>query len=98
MVRARRLRSLTAMPDPAGRAMTLIVVLGCCLALGACGGGGSTAATTTTSAARPKVVDIYSSLPLSGRDRIQVHGIVNGIRLALFQNDGRAGQFRVRYR
>ena len=42
-------------------------------------------------------VDIYSSLPLQGAQRLQTLAVVDGIKLALKQNGGKAGDFTVKY-
>jgi len=43
-------------------------------------------------------VTVYSSLPLQGAQRIQTTALTNGIKLALEQAGGRAGDIRVTYR
>jgi branched-chain amino acid transport system substrate-binding protein len=48
------------------------------------GGGGGT-------------VNVYSSLPLQGASRPQTTAMVEGIRLALQQNNGKAGELTVKY-
>jgi branched-chain amino acid transport system substrate-binding protein len=48
------------------------------------GGGGET-------------LNIYSSLPLQGASRPQTTAMVEGIRLALQQNNGKAGDFTIKY-
>jgi len=81
--------------------LRLFAVSGCAvLALGiaACGssnnksssggGGGSSSGGT---------VDIYSSLPLQGASKDQTGAMVKGIKLALDQAGGKAGQFTVNY-
>jgi branched-chain amino acid transport system substrate-binding protein len=42
-------------------------------------------------------VDVYSSLPLQGAQRLQTTAMVNGIKLALEQHDGKAGDIKVNY-
>jgi branched-chain amino acid transport system substrate-binding protein len=51
---------------------------------GGAGGGGET-------------VNVYSSLPLQGASRPQTTAMVEGIRLALQQNNGKAGDLTVKY-
>ena len=51
---------------------------------GAGGGGGDS-------------VNVYSSLPLQGAQRLQTTAMVNGIKLALEQHDGKAGAIEVNY-
>lgn len=80
----------------------LIAVTGCAaLALGvaACGsdndnnsansGGGGTSSGGT--------INIYSSLPLQGASKDQTNAMVQGIKLALDQAGGKAGNFTVKY-
>ena len=42
-------------------------------------------------------VNVYSSLPLQGASRPQTTAMVEGIKLALEQNKGKAGQTTVKY-
>jgi branched-chain amino acid transport system substrate-binding protein len=79
------------------------LIMGCLLvasvpALAACG---SSSKTTTTAAggssSSGNTIDIYSSLPLQGASSAQTVPLVNGIRLALSQAGGKAGQFTVHY-
>jgi ABC-type branched-subunit amino acid transport system substrate-binding protein len=42
-------------------------------------------------------VNVYSSLPLQGAQRLQTTAMVNGIKLALEQHDGKAGKLEVKY-
>jgi branched-chain amino acid transport system substrate-binding protein len=42
-------------------------------------------------------VNVYSSLPLQGAQRLQTIAMVNGIKLALEQHDGKAGNITVDY-
>jgi branched-chain amino acid transport system substrate-binding protein len=60
------------------------------------GGGGSTAA-ETTSGGGGGTVDVYSSLPLQGASKDQTAAMVQGIRLALDQAGGKAGDTTVNY-
>ncbi len=72
------------------------------LALGACGSSSSSssgaASSGSSSASGSKVVDIYSSLPLQGASTAQTNPMVNGIKLALSQAHGKAGQWTVNYK
>lgn len=52
------------------------------------GGGGSSAGGT---------IDVYSSLPLQGASKDQTNAMVDGIKLALDQAGGKAGNFKVNY-
>jgi branched-chain amino acid transport system substrate-binding protein len=63
------------------------------VALGACGSSGS----SSSSSGGGGSVDIYSSLPLTGASTAQTKPLVNGIKLALDQAGGKAGQFTVNY-
>src|SRR4051812_15594729 len=72
--------------------------MGCAIAavtvtVGACGGGGS----SSSSGGGGGTVDVYSSLPLTGASTAQTKPLVNGIKLALDQAGGKAGQFTVNY-
>jgi branched-chain amino acid transport system substrate-binding protein len=89
-----------------GKAMRGCLVIGSVLALTACGSSSSSSSSTSSSsssaAAAPsssggKTVDIYSSLPLQGSSTAQTDPMVNGMKLALSQAGGKAGQFTVNY-
>ena len=74
------------------------------LALAAAGcssdsGSSSSPGGTNGSSAAPggNVVDVYSSLPMQGASSAQTIPLVNGIKLALAQANGKAGQFTVNY-
>jgi branched-chain amino acid transport system substrate-binding protein len=54
------------------------------------GGGGEGAAEGGT-------LNVYSSLPLQGAQRLQTTALVDGIRLALQQHRGEAGGFKINY-
>jgi branched-chain amino acid transport system substrate-binding protein len=64
------------------------------LVIAACG---SSSKTTTGASSSAKTVDIYSSLPLQGAVNVDTIPMVNGIKLALAQAGGKAGQFTVNY-
>ena len=55
------------------------------------------AAATAAAGSAGKTVTIYSSLPLQGASRPQTTALVNGIKLALEQAGGKAGDFTVKY-
>src|SRR5688572_2023970 len=57
------------------------------------GGGGS----GTEETAEGKELTIYSSLPLQGASRVQTEAMVNGIKLAVEQNQGKAGPHTIKY-
>jgi len=91
-----------------GKAGTACVLAVTALGVSACGSSSNsksaakkttntTSAPATTPAASSKVVDIYSSLPLQGASTAQTDPLVNGIKLALSQAGGKAGQFSVNY-
>jgi branched-chain amino acid transport system substrate-binding protein len=54
------------------------------------GGGGDEAGGGGT-------LNVYSSLPLQGAQRLQTTAMVDGIRLALKQHKGRAGDYKIKY-
>ena len=90
-----------------GKALTALLVLGVTAGLAACGSSNSsssassssssTAASGGSSSSSGAAVDIYSSLPLQGASTAQTDPLVNGIKLALSQAGGKAGQFTVNY-
>jgi branched-chain amino acid transport system substrate-binding protein len=47
--------------------------------------------------ANGETLNVYSSLPLQGGQRLQTTAMVNGIKLALEQKDGKAGAFKISY-
>jgi len=89
------------------RVPRLLIALCACavvaLGIAACGSSkksSSTAAAGGGSTSTPSgsnVIDIYSSLPLKGAVNAQTLPLVNGIKLALDQAGGKAGQFTVNY-
>jgi branched-chain amino acid transport system substrate-binding protein len=73
-----------------------VIASTCCIALMACGdddddGGEDSAGSGAES------VNVYSSLPLQGAQRLQTTAMVNGIKLALEQARGKAGDMTVKY-
>jgi branched-chain amino acid transport system substrate-binding protein len=92
-----------------GKVMTGCAVAASMVALAACGssssssssgggastGGGSSTPTSTSTGG--STVDIYSSLPLQGSSNAQTIPLVNGIKLALSEAGGKAGNFTVNY-
>ncbi len=60
-------------------------------------GSSSSAGGGSSSSASGKTVNIYSSLPLQGASTSQTVPLVNGIKLALAQAGGKAGQWTVNY-
>jgi branched-chain amino acid transport system substrate-binding protein len=59
--------------------------------------GGSSSSSSSSGGGGGKTIDIYSSLPLQGASTAQTGPLVNGIRLALDQAGGKAGQWTVNY-
>jgi branched-chain amino acid transport system substrate-binding protein len=59
--------------------------------------GGSTAAETTSGGSGGGTANVYSSLPLQGASKDQTAAMVQGIRLALDQAGGKAGDTTVNY-
>jgi branched-chain amino acid transport system substrate-binding protein len=85
-----------------GKAMRGCLVVSSVVAISACGSSSSSSSSATSSAAASggsssKTVDIYSSLPLQGSSSAQTAPMVNGIKLALSQAGGKAGQWTVNY-
>ncbi len=83
------------------KAMTGCLLAGAVLVIAACGSSKSSSSTsagaTTSGASSSKTIDIYSSLPLQGASTAQTDPMVNGMRLALSQAGGKAGQWTVNY-
>jgi branched-chain amino acid transport system substrate-binding protein len=79
------------------------LIIGACLlaaasvALAACGGSKSSSTNGGSSSGGSNTIDIYSSLPLQGASSAQTVPLVNGIKLALSQAGGKAGQWNVNY-
>src|SRR5215472_3806947 len=68
------------------------------LAAAACSSSGSGSSTSTgSSSSSGGTVDFYSSLPMQGASSAQTIPLVNGIKLALAQAGGKAGQWTVKY-
>src|SRR5689334_16139497 len=63
----------------------------------ACGGGGSGGGGGGASQSGGKTLTIYSSMPLQGAGGPQSRSVVNGMKLALAQNGGKAGKFKIKY-
>jgi branched-chain amino acid transport system substrate-binding protein len=72
------------------------LVVAATVGVAACGSS-SSKSSTTSGGSSANTVDIYSSLPLQGASSAQTIPMVNGIRLALSQAGGKAGQFTVNY-
>jgi len=80
-------------PAIAALAAIALAVVGC----SSSGSSSSSAGGGSSSSASGKTVDIYSSLPLQGASTSQTIPLVNGIKLALSQAGGKAGQWTVNY-
>jgi branched-chain amino acid transport system substrate-binding protein len=76
-------------------AVSSMLVAGLAVGVAACGGGGGGGSTSAT--AGGKSLTIYSSLPLQGASGTNSKALVNGIQLALAQNNNKAGQFTIKY-
>jgi branched-chain amino acid transport system substrate-binding protein len=63
----------------------------------ACGGDDDDSGGGSSGGGGGGTVDVYSSLPLQGAQRLQTVAMVNGIKLALEQRGGKAGQNTVKY-
>jgi branched-chain amino acid transport system substrate-binding protein len=67
------------------------------VAVSACGSSSSSSTSGTSGGGGANTIDIYSSLPLKGAVNAQTLPLVNGIKLALDQAGGKAGQWTVNY-
>jgi branched-chain amino acid transport system substrate-binding protein len=92
------------------KAVSVCLIVGSLLLLAACGSSNKTSSSSAAPAGAPasssssasgggggNTVDIYSSLPLQGASTAQTDPLVNGIKLALSQAGGKAGNFTVNY-
>src|ERR1700733_1734312 len=87
-----------------GKVWGVGLVVASVLVLTACGSSSSSSSSSSGSSSAAagasssgKTIDIYSSLPLQGASTAQTDPMVNGIKLALSQAGGKAGQFTVNY-
>ncbi|MDQ6779176.1 MAG: branched-chain amino acid ABC transporter substrate-binding protein [Actinomycetota bacterium] len=80
---------------------TGIFLVGALVALAGCGSSSSTTSTksgtSTPASGGGNTVDIYSTFPLQGAVTAQTGPEVNGMKLALAQAGGKAGQFTVNF-
>ncbi len=83
-------------PAIAALAAVALAVVGCSSSSSS-SSSSSTATSGSSSSSSGGTVDIYSSLPLQGASTAQTDPMVNGIKLALSQAGGKAGQFTVNY-
>src|SRR5712691_2113097 len=79
-------------PAIAALAAVALAVVGC-----SSSGSSSSAGGGSSSGSSGSTIDIYSSLPLQGASTAQTNPMVNGIKLALAQAGGKAGNFTVNY-
>src|SRR5919201_5687838 len=80
------------------KVMAGCLCVGGVVALAACGSSKSSSSSSGTASSGGKnTIDVYSSLPLQGASTAQTDPMVNGIRLALSQAGGKAGQWTVNY-
>src|SRR5260370_26291552 len=73
------------------------------LAAAGCSGSGSSSSSSgggssSSPASGGNTVDLYSSLPMQGASSAQTIPLVNGMKLALDQANGKAGKWTVKYR
>ena len=66
-------------------------------AVGCSSSGSGSSTSSSSSSGGANTIDIYSSLPLQGASTSQTNPMVNGIRLALAEAGGKAGQWTVNY-
>jgi branched-chain amino acid transport system substrate-binding protein len=76
--------------------VTGCLLAGAAIAVAACGSS-SSSSSGSSGASGSKTIDIYSSLPLQGASTAQTDPMVNGMKLALSQAGGKAGQWTVNY-
>jgi branched-chain amino acid transport system substrate-binding protein len=72
------------------------VLVGAAIVVAACGSS-SSSSSSSGGASGSNTIDIYSSLPLQGASTAQTDPMVNGMKLALAQAGGKAGQWTVNY-
>ena len=82
------------------RTIAVAAVAAIALAAAGCSSSSTSSGSTSgssSSSSSGNTVDIYSSLPLQGASTAQTIPMVNGMRLALAQAGGKAGQWTVNY-
>ncbi len=79
------------------RIPAIAAVAAIALAAVGCSSSGSGNSKSSSSASGANTIDIYSSLPLQGASTAQTDPMVNGIKLALDEAGGKAGQWTVNY-
>ena len=80
-------------PAIAAVAAIALAAVGC----SSSGSGSGSSTSSSSSSGGANTIDIYSSLPLQGASTSQTNPMVNGIRLALAEAGGKAGQWTVNY-
>jgi branched-chain amino acid transport system substrate-binding protein len=78
------------------RIPAIAAVAAIALAAAGCSSSGS-GKSSSSSSGGANTIDIYSSLPLQGASTAQTNPMVNGIKLALDEAGGKAGQWTVNY-
>jgi branched-chain amino acid transport system substrate-binding protein len=81
-------------PAIAALAAIALAVVGCSSSSSS---SSATGGSSSSSSSGGSTIDIYSSLPLQGSSSAQTNPMVNGIKLALAQAGGKAGQWTVNY-
>ena len=85
-------------PRPLARSLARrSALLLCCALVLACDKGGGGASKEASGGSATKTVKIVSSLPRTGSANAQTTTIVNGIRLAIEEAGGKAGDFTIVY-
>ena len=80
------------------RIPAIAAVAAIALAAAGCSSSGSgSSKSSSSSSGGANTIDIYSSLPLQGASTAQTNPMVNGIKLALAEAGGKAGQWTVNY-
>jgi branched-chain amino acid transport system substrate-binding protein len=91
------------------KAISVCLIVGSLILLAACGssnsssssaapaGAPSSSSSSASGGGGGNTIDIYSSLPLQGASTAQTDPLVNGIKLALSEAGGKAGNFTVNY-
>lgn len=82
---------------PAGRTIALAYIAAGVVAVGGCGGDEASGGSSEGGGGGGGTVTVYSSMPLQGAARPQSEKLVNGIKLALDQAGGKAGNLDVKY-
>ncbi|HVL96656.1 MAG TPA: branched-chain amino acid ABC transporter substrate-binding protein [Solirubrobacteraceae bacterium] len=73
------------------------LILALSVGVAACGGDDGGGGNGTAGGDGGKTLTVYSSLPLQGASRPQSEDVIKGIRLALKQRGGKAGDFTIKY-